>query len=813
MAYIVPSVLVTQALINAGGVSNATPDLEVCIIGPAYNILSYVAGSLDNQIKTAAYGTTSTTGSMSLDGYAITVVSTAGFNLGDTILINGAGLNGATLQAIITDIAGNIITVDTAAATAVTSTKVSESGIITNPLVDNTFTLPGQIPGQVIDSASVSVWLNNVLVNTLTSGFSITPNSNVITMTTGSTTGGITAGQSTLVVASQGNFEIGDTITVANAGAAGGLLTTVITNIVGTTFTVSPAAGTTQVAHAVTKLIPVNLNSTTNTLRAESGDIITLSYVDSAVVTYSFTSTIQSVVTSSGLNGTIVNFTLNDSIPSVTAGGTVSAQETLILINKAYSDQLVPVTNPITSGSNIDSTLTSANGTIKVKSGVSLIYGPVISGDVFVAYRALRTDLSGSVLTINDTLDLEGQLVDTTDSNPLGLACLIALANTTGRVRAIAIASNDLAGHTAALTTAEGERLYFLVPLTQDQSILAAYKAHSLNMSTPINASWRTTLMNTAMPLVQNVGIYSITSPNNYAEGIYTTLVNGAYVLTAQNATFVSDGVLPGDIINFVAATATPTQVGAHIVLSVISNQQLIINTTATATAISYYITRSMSKTQTAEAVAAVSSENNTRRIVHVQPDLVGVSVNGVTKYLPGYYLCAGLGGMGAGFAVQQGFTNIGVAGIVDLQHSNFYFGKSDLNNMAGAGTCFFVQETQGGNPYCRHELTTDMTTLNSREILMVKELDYLSYFYYDKLKSFIGSWNITPSSINTLRQTIVAGSELIKSQSLPKIGAVLLSYNITKLIQDPVNTDHVTAEITVVIGTPMNYIDLTISV
>jgi hypothetical protein len=53
----------------------------------------------------------------------------------------------------------------------------------------------------------------------------------------------------------------------------------------------------------------------------------------------------------------------------------------------------------------------------------------------------------------------------------------------------------------------------------------------------------------------------------------------------------------------------------------------------------------------------------------------------------------------------------------------------------------------------------------------------------------------------------------LIKSQSLPKIGAVLLGYKIVTLVQDPVNTDHVTAVVSVAIGTPMNYVDLTLSV
>jgi hypothetical protein len=195
--------------------------------------------------------------------------------------------------------------------------------------------------------------------------------------------------------------------------------------------------------------------------------------------------------------------------------------------------------------------------------------------------------------------------------------------------------------------------------------------------------------------------------------------------------------------------------------------------------------------------------------MIHVQPDTVGVTVNGVVKYLPGYYLCAALGGMVAGFPVQQGFTNVGVAGIADLKFSNFYFTRAQMNTMAAAGTFLFIQETQGSIPFVRHELTTDMSVLENRELLVVKNWDWLSYFYYDALQSFIGKWNITPDSLNTLRQTIISASELVKGQKLPKIGPPLLDYTIASIAQDPNNKDTVNINLNISVVYPMNYINL----
>jgi hypothetical protein len=131
------------------------------------------------------------------------------------------------------------------------------------------------------------------------------------------------------------------------------------------------------------------------------------------------------------------------------------------------------------------------------------------------------------------------------------------------------------------------------------------------------------------------------------------------------------------------------------------------------------------------------------------------------------------------------------------------------MDVMAAAGTLLIVQETQGAIPYIRHELTTDMTVLQYREIQQVKNWDYLSYFFHDIMKGFIGKWNITPDSLNTLRQTLTAGGVLLKGRKLPRVGAPLTDFTIAKLEQDANNLDNVNVNMNIKMPTVLNYLNL----
>lgn len=951
MAYITPAPLVFQQLENAGGVLNSTPDLDTCIIGPAYNILSYDSTAA-GQVLTAALSTVTTTGDSTADSKDVTNVASPGsFSEGDTILVIGAGTDGSNLRATIVTISGNKFTLDAAAGTTTTASVISRAGQITNPTINNTFSLPGQKAGQVVTVSSVVPWLSDAKIETaLTGAYGRSGNNLIVINVPTSVTGSITAATTSLSITTAAmatQWAVGDVVSIANAGAGGNTPhVATITAIAGTTFTVTPAAVSTVVAQAVSKVLVSNLNSTTNTLRAEAGDDIKITYTTVSGTNTTFTSKLKTVTTTSGTNGSLVQVELNDVLPEnfstiatigtvgaassaltitdgtglangdtiqiigagsgsttlestiASGGGTVNitlttpastavtgaavtkvlktngtviaGSTTIILITgaaavfsvgdrvvivgagangashiatvsavaapnitidtptvtqvtgaivkkinnfqlsvrKVYNNQQMAATKPISGGSNFDTSTVSSNGQVTVNANSELVYGKVMSADIYLAYKALRTDLSGTIQTYEDITDVEGILGTLSDANPLALGLQLALANTTGRIFGIGIGSDDLAGHQAALDLVESQRMYCLIPLTQDTSIISAYKAHVDQMSTPEAAGWRVALINTAIALTQDIGQYSANFVNSNGGNNTITLVSGNYTLTASNATFISDNLVPGDSIQITASTPD-TLIGAHKVLQVVSNQQVIIEATTTATAVSYYATRNLTKTQQAAAVAATSAGFNDKRIVHVQPDTVGVTVDGVVTYLPGYYLCCALGGMVSGFPVQQGFTNIGVAGIADLKRSNFYFSKADLNSMAEKGTFIFVQATQSGIPYVRHELTTDVSVLEFRELLVVKNWDFLSYYFYDKMAPFIGSWNITKETLNTIRQSIVASAEQLLTKKLPKIGAPLLSYNIRKLEQDANNKDNVNCELLISVVYPLNYLNL----
>lgn len=864
-----------QQLENAGGVSNTTPDLAACIIGPAYNVLTYVAGSTASMIKTAA--TSATTGIASITAGTPTLTFTANspFVNGDSLLIPGAGVSGATLNATVIAVLGAVVTLDTSASISVSNAVISKTAGLTNPNSNNSFTLPSQQPGQIIDTTSIQVYANQALVQTLSTGFNGFVGNNSLTYSAASTTGNAIASSQILTgVANVSQFAIGDTITVAGAGASGSTLTAKIQVIASGSLTLNTPALTSATGAVITKAAISNINSTTSTLLLEVGDEVVVTYVDTTSTTRTLTSTAIQVVNASG---TLTNVTIADVIPAgaqvtttatgaltqgatgftltsstgfntgdtilikgagsggtdliatigtltgavitglspaigatVASGAVVQKQVFMTLqTRKSYNNQLIPLTKPLSGGANYNTSNTGATGVLVLEAEPELIYGPLIKADIYIAYNALRTDLGNRILTITDQNDNIGVFGTVNQFNPLALGCQVALANTTTSVNAIAINSNDDAGYLEALDLAQSQRLYALAPLTQSLEVLQAFNLHAQEMSIPKEASWRVALVNSTIPTTTSIGSYTADIVNANSGNNTITLSSGNYVLNASNATFISDGVSPGDTVHITSATGSPTQVGTVEVLTVVSNQQLIVAATGTATAVSYYITRTMSKTQRAAAVAATSSTFNSNRLIHVQPDICVINIAGADVVLPGYYICCALAGLIAGFPSQQGFTNIGIAGISDLSDSNFTFTRAQLDTMAAAGTCLFVQQTAGGIPYCRHELTTDMSVYQYRELQAVKNWDFLSYYFHDILKPFIGQWNITTDTIGVIRQTLISGAELLMSQKLPRIGAPLIGYTIVSLAQDKTNTDQLNVVMNTIQPSVLNYLQL----
>ncbi len=190
-----------------------------------------------------------------------------------------------------------------------------------------------------------------------------------------------------------------------------------------------------------------------------------------------------------------------------------------------------------------------------------------------------------------------------------------------------------------------------------------------------------------------------------------------------------------------------------------------------------------------------------------IWPDIAGTD----GQFVEGYYVAAAIAGLIAAFPAHQGFTNISLAGFDDFQRSFVRFTQDQLNTMASGGVYIVTQAVLGGVPFTRHQLSTDTSSLFTRELNITKNVDSISYFFQDLLSPVIGRFNVVPDALTTIRATFESGIQKLKSNVFPRIGPQLIDAEIRKLEQDPDFKDRVIVEIVPDLPVPLNNLDITL--
>lgn len=396
---------------------------------------------------------------------------------------------------------------------------------------------------------------------------------------------------------------------------------------------------------------------------------------------------------------------------------------------------------------------------------------------VYVGYRSLRKDLT-SVLTITDYGTLDSIFGACNADNPLGLGVTLAFANTSKvPIKCIGIGSDDLEGYTAARDriTVE-ENVYAIVPLSQDPAIIQMFSAHASELSTPEVGKWRVCLGSTVLPTTK---VLSSGAASIRMDGAAKTLVSCA------SGQFVTNYVEAGDTITLAYSTSVDytyrvNQVITDDLLQVDPLTPINAAFATDGTLYGFSITTVLDKTQQAEQIAAASTSYGSRRMINVWPDVCVVD----NETVPGYYLGCVTAGLIGGLPSQQGLTRLAVAGITRVVNSGDYFSADQLDIIAGGGTCVFVQENSLAVPTIRHQLSTDMSTIEFQEISFTKNFDYVCYLSKDVLDAFIGQYNITPVTMLLLNTALTSLYNSLKLASLPKIGAPILGATIVSINQ-----------------------------
>jgi hypothetical protein len=199
-----------------------------------------------------------------------------------------------------------------------------------------------------------------------------------------------------------------------------------------------------------------------------------------------------------------------------------------------------------------------------------------------------------------------------------------------------------------------------------------------------------------------------------------------------------------------------------------------------------------------------ISKSFANRRMSHIYAPAVGVSDDGVTiTPVPGYYFACAYAGATQSELPQNGFTNRPFAGFMRVFFTNDYFTEAQMNIIAEGGTTIVIQSRALAMLSVRHQLTTDMTSIETREYSVTKDVDYMAKSARASFRPYIGRYLINETTLNILYSL---GNSLI--QRWLRDGNIT-GGSVDKFVVDPTQADKVIACFILKVPLPLNYIRL----
>jgi len=192
------------------------------------------------------------------------------------------------------------------------------------------------------------------------------------------------------------------------------------------------------------------------------------------------------------------------------------------------------------------------------------------------------------------------------------------------------------------------------------------------------------------------------------------------------------------------------------------------------------------------------------QRITVIYPDVATRTLSdGSTRDLAAPFILAALAGAKAALPTQRSMTRMSITGFIDLKGVKMT--RTEKNALAQKGVMILEQSASASPIVVRHQLTTDMTSTQSRENSILEIQDYCSKQYRVACEPYIGKYNITSQLV-----TMVRGTLDVTSLSMIKAG-IIDTAKIDDIHQDADNPDTLIVSLSVLPPYPCNYIDITL--
>lgn len=308
----------------------------------------------------------------------------------------------------------------------------------------------------------------------------------------------------------------------------------------------------------------------------------------------------------------------------------------------------------------------------------------------------------------------------------------------------------------------------------------------------------------------------------NNADHVIASVTNPTTVVTSLATTPVTETFSSGVAASVVQEVLTAAQnafiLGTRFfIASVNSETQVTLQVDPTSgfpgtlTGVTYRVTQNMTLDQQAAFLAGYSTSFANRRLYNVWPDIVFAPVGGTDTALPGYFSCCALVGFVSGLPSQQGLTNLAITGFDGREHGKDYFSDTELDTIAGGGTLILEQDVAQAPLFVRHQLSTDMSSVQFRELSVTKNVDLVARFFRGLMAPYIGPWNVTTALLDHLKTVTTGGISFLKNSSAPRAGSILIDGTIVSLVVDPDEGDQIDEIVGITIPLPFNYLQLTL--
>lgn len=186
-------------------------------------------------------------------------------------------------------------------------------------------------------------------------------------------------------------------------------------------------------------------------------------------------------------------------------------------------------------------------------------------------------------------------------------------------------------------------------------------------------------------------------------------------------------------------------------------------------------------------------------------PDAAKRTLSDGNKYtLSGGYITAALAALKSSLRPEKAYTGEQITNFEELVGVNMTKGEKNL--LAAKGVMILNQDRPGFPIEVRHGLSTDMSSIQMREISVTELADFVAKAVRPALRNYIGQ-NITNRLI-----TMVEGSVNSVLESLIRAGNILPGSSVTEIFQVETSPDTIAVKVRVNVPYPCNYIDVVVA-